>query len=349
MDPLFDKDELERAGFGATALGLLLNDNPLGLVDVGARWGVSPVFGPLAEYCDVLAFEPDVNEAKKVRAAEAKNFWRSITIKECALASRRCNLRLNILRRPNNSSIYPVIPHYFERYKLEGFEFDRSVDVLADTLDNVVFDEGQAPRWGEIVKIDAQGAELEIFKGAERTLESRTQCIVCEASFFSVYEGVPLFAEIESFLRARGFRLYGLLDVQHRSTKQLSKKIYRGRERLMQADAIFFRDPFDVPKHRTEWRKEERSFSVLIAAAMLTGFFDYAIELAQGSGWSSEEKGMLIFAIKELAHANVAAAVESLEEVSQQTVVHPDNALVQIGRFVDRNRDFHTYHDAKKT
>src|SRR2546428_3800529 len=278
LKPLFSPDDVQRSGFAETVVGRCLGESAVGLTDVGARWGVSPLFTPLARYCDVLAFEPDAAEATRIRAARESALWRGLTVKEYALASKRGALTLHILRRPNNSSIYPVIPHCYERYKLKGFELEHKVQVPAVKLDDVIFGDADAHRWGEIIKIDVQGAELDILKGATRTLASLTQCIVCEVNFFSAYEGVPLFSEVESFLRAHGFRLYGLLDVQHRSTRQLDKTLYRGRERLMQADAVVFRDPLESGTP-LRWPENERSFSVLVAATLLTGFFDYCLEL----------------------------------------------------------------------
>lgn len=347
LDPLFTAEDLVQSGFAATVIGRFLNKSPVGLTDVGARWGVSPIFRPFAAYCDVLAFEPDEVEATRIRALQDSTLWRMLTVKECALASERRVLKLNILRRPNNSSIYPVIPHYYDRYKLKGFELERQVEVQAVSLDDAIFVQADARRWGEIIKIDAQGAELDILKGAERTLMSQTQCVVCEASFFSVYEGAPLFAEVESFLRARGFRLYGLLDAQHRSTKQLNKKQFRGRERLMQADAVFFRDPLEPGSTLLSNTDGQRLVVIQIVSALMFGFFDFAIELVKAAEWSAVEKTDLIGVIQLLANGNTAGTAEAVLQLAKEIQECSGQPLLAIGRFVDENRDFHTYHDAQ--
>jgi len=346
LKPLFSPDDVQRSGFAETVVGRCLGESAVGLTDVGARWGVSPLFSPLARYCDVLALEPDQSEALRIRAARESALWRGLTVKELALASERGALMLYILRRPNNSSIYPVIPHCYQRYKLKGFELEREVQVQAVKLDDVIFADADAHRWGEIIKIDAQGAELDILKGTTRTLTSLTQCIVCEVNFFSAYEGVPLFSEVESFLRAQGFRLYGLLDLQQRSTRQLDKTLYRGRERLMQADAVFFRDPLDTGTP-LRWPENERSFSVLVAATLLTGCFDYCLELVGCSGWSGAEKAGLAQTIKALAGINSENVWETIDDLAQKVARNPDNRLITVGRYIDQNRDFHTYHDVQ--
>ncbi|MBX3390089.1 MAG: FkbM family methyltransferase [Phycisphaeraceae bacterium] len=59
------------------------------------------------------------------------------------------------------------------------------------------------------LKLDVQGAELDVLKGAERTLKS-VMLVYCEVEFLDMYKGQPLFGEIDSFLRTQGFMLHFL-------------------------------------------------------------------------------------------------------------------------------------------
>lgn len=74
----------------------------------------------------------------------------------------------------------------------------------------------------DILKLDAQGAELSILRGAGKLLsEQRIDIIYTE--FFAVahYEGAPLMDEIWSFLRANGYGLYQIFLGPNGSDGQL--------------------------------------------------------------------------------------------------------------------------------
>src|SRR5262249_13171584 len=56
---LFDRARLAQSGFQQSRLFSDLSIEPIGLIDIGARWGVSEIFRLAAELLDVIAFEAD--------------------------------------------------------------------------------------------------------------------------------------------------------------------------------------------------------------------------------------------------------------------------------------------------
>ncbi len=332
-----DRTRFAESGFRETDLFTELVKDPIGLIDVGARWGVSEIFRPAAEVFDATAFEPDPEEAERlVKAASANASWSDLRILPYALADKKRPVTLHLLRRANNSSIFPVDMRWYDRYSLAGFEQDSEIALPAVSLDEVVFGAEGRSRAGEILKIDTQGAELLILQGAERTLAERTCCIVCEASFFTVYQGAPLFSELELHLRKRGFSFYGFLDIQQRSTRRLDKRTTRGRERFMQADAVFFKDPVE------QNLMDRRAISIVVVAAVLLGFFDLALEAAARLPAGGDDVGNAVRRLAAIAPADVSQDVAAL---SGKIAAHGDHAAVHLGRLVDSLRDFHTYHD----
>jgi FkbM family methyltransferase len=334
---LFDRARLAQCGFQNSRLFSSLRAEPIGLVDIGARWGVSEIFQLVAELLDVIAFEADPEEAELLHQTAGKSApWSRLQILPFALADSRRIVTLHLLRRANNSSILPVDMRWYERYSLAGFEQEREIELSAVPLDEIVFGELGGQRHGEILKIDTQGSELAILQGAERTLDERTLCIVCEASFFTVYQNAPLFPELELHLRKRGFSFYGFLDVQQRSTRQLDKRNTRGRERFMQADAVFFKDP--VERGITD----ARAINILVVAAMVLGFFDFALESAALLPVGGDEISTIV---RQLAAISPDDVRQYLAEMNRQIASDPDHAAVYLGRLVDSLRDLHTYHD----
>ncbi len=65
----------------------------------------------------------------------------------------------------------------------------------------------------DLLKLDLQGYELEPLKGSQDLL-LRTSHVVSEVAWMELYEGQPLFADIDRFLQDRGFKFVGEFDVR---------------------------------------------------------------------------------------------------------------------------------------
>lgn len=90
-------------------------------------------------------------------------------------------------------------------------------------LDDVMDDRGLGDATVGFLKVDVQGTEDQVLRGAERTLQ-RTENILIEVNFNSVYEKSCLVDEVCWILRNRGFylqRSIGFLPAQ-RSQRLLS-------------------------------------------------------------------------------------------------------------------------------
>jgi FkbM family methyltransferase len=59
----------------------------------------------------------------------------------------------------------------------------------------------------DFLKLDVQGYELEVLKGAGRTLAS-VEAVMMEVNLIAVYQGAPLVDEVIAYMAARGFRVY---------------------------------------------------------------------------------------------------------------------------------------------
>lgn len=73
----------------------------------------------------------------------------------------------------------------------------------------------------DLLKLDLQGYELEALKGCEGLLD-KIKIIMTEVEFVPLYQGQPLFAEIDIFLRQGGFRLFNLYDLYTQADGQLT-------------------------------------------------------------------------------------------------------------------------------
>lgn len=57
------------------------------------------------------------------------------------------------------------------------------------------------------LKIDVQGGELDVLRGATRLL-AQTGIVQCEVEFLPLYKNQPLFGDVDAFLRSQGFMLH---------------------------------------------------------------------------------------------------------------------------------------------
>lgn len=87
------------------------------------------------------------------------------------------------------------------------------IQVLVKRIDSLV--KSCALPGPYLLKIDAQGAELQTLQGAERIL-NETEVIVMEASLFGFLQGSPQFAEIIYSLKQQGFVAYDILPTWNR-------------------------------------------------------------------------------------------------------------------------------------
>ena len=335
---------LHDADFRASAPHESLRKCPLGFVDVGARGGVHEVVAPLAGVTGVLGFEPDRTEAERLRALAGDLPFAGFEVEACGLAAAEGRATLHLLSAPTNHSLRaPNLP-FTNRYRMLKFAEVGTESVRTRALDDVLFDaRGAETHWGELIKLDTQGTELEILRGAERTLAERTVAVLTEVAFCEIYAGQALFSEIELWLRERGFSFYGFSALHYRSRKLLDKRLEAGRERALWSDAVFFRDP--LPGGPPTARLSDRQLHVLFCCALLLGYFDFALELA-GETWAgAEERARVERLVRRLAANPPERALAEVGKLAAQVGASPEDATLHVGRFVDRHRHLSDFDD----
>ncbi|MBC8133540.1 MAG: FkbM family methyltransferase [Deltaproteobacteria bacterium] len=95
----------------------------------------------------------------------------------------------------------------------------------------------------DFVKIDVQGGELAVFRGAERVLANAV-LIQTEVEFVELYEGQPLFADIDKTLRGSGYQFHTFTDWGARCFKPLvvNGNANIGIKQFLWSDAIYIKN-----------------------------------------------------------------------------------------------------------
>jgi FkbM family methyltransferase len=95
-----------------------------------------------------------------------------------------------------------------------------------ETLDSVLANVGLARP--NFLKLDVQGFELEILKGAPNALAA-AEAVLLEVSTIAQYEAAPLFHEVVAFMNSRGYHVFDICTLMRQRTENT----------LVQMDVIF--------------------------------------------------------------------------------------------------------------
>ena len=208
--------------------------------DVGAHYGEFARGLRLAGYDGpIVSFEPNADAARVLRAhADRDGAWR---VHEFALGRTTTN---GTLHRPNASqfaSLRPTLPYGAERWG-DQVALRDAVPVQIRRLDDVfnsVLPTGIDPAApGKLlVKIDTQGSDIDVLRGAERIL-GFVSVLVIELSLIPLYEGAPRYIDALRYVEDAGFSLAAVVPVGHDAGSGVP----------IELDGCFVRRPAAVPK-----------------------------------------------------------------------------------------------------
>jgi FkbM family methyltransferase len=185
-------------------------DPPLTIIDVGVRGGLDETWTSLLPHLRAYGFDADPAECARLTREHGSA---QVSFVPLALGAAPGVAHLHVTVDPACSSLYPPDERVAECYPALSVIAPKSgQSITVDTLD----------RWAErervanvsYLKLDTQGSELDVLRGATHTL--RTVCALrVEVEFNPIYRSQPLFADVDTFLREHGFVLWRLANLSH--------------------------------------------------------------------------------------------------------------------------------------
>lgn len=151
----------------------------------------------------------------------------------------------------------------------------KTIEAPSITLDSIARNE-DCPV--DVLSIDTQGSELRVLKGAAGQLSEATVAVLSEVELHELYEGQPLFGDIHSEMRERGFNFMRMFTREARVNYFRAGIGFRGDGMLMSADALFLRDPDHV---EAEAEFPVQALWKLAFIAMSFGYLEYALDCIQ--------------------------------------------------------------------
>lgn len=192
-----------------------------GIIDVGANRGQFSLVCQLSHAgIPMVSFEPIPREAVTFRRVHGHRAH--VKLIESALGESTGTATLHLSKSADSSSLLPIGKRQTELF--ENTAEVGTIQVSVQRLDDL--GETWAGRTRQLLKLDVQGFELNVLRGAVETLRSCAY-VYAECSEVALYDGQALRAEVEAFLGEHGFFL------QRRHNEQMHDG------QLIQADYLF--------------------------------------------------------------------------------------------------------------
>ena len=127
------------------------------------------------DFVRVMSFEPDAEEHARLLAKQRVGDLCLPT----ALFSTKGEIEINLTKARGSSSIYKPNMKFLSQYTdAARFTVEKKISVECDTLDHLTAAE-KIPKI-DFIKLDVQGAELDILKGGKTALASEAIAIELE-------------------------------------------------------------------------------------------------------------------------------------------------------------------------
>lgn len=168
-----------------------------GIIHVGGHFGQEIPFYLSDITRNVIVYEPLEECFKKMFDL----YGYSVDCRKKAVGSFNGEVELNVETANFGQSSSVLNPKkHLEEYP--SIVFDKKVVCPIVTLDSDIED----PKSFNVLVVDVQGYELEVFKGAKELLSSTIEYIICEVNSVEMYERCALIDDLDFYLNSIGFK-----------------------------------------------------------------------------------------------------------------------------------------------
>lgn len=297
----------------------ILNDNSFVYVDIGSRDGLSPEWDQVKSLIQVVMFEPDELEAKRLK----KNLKNNEIVIPKGVWSYNGKVKFHSNRNPSYSSVLKPNKELLEGtfyYCRNFYELEEIIEIEVKLLEGVLKDYGINNF--DFLKIDIQGAEHHIFD----TLSNWDSIlgIHTEAYGSKLYLDGSDISKTLKKIYDENFELYDLsviaeapiveINNQNVFSKELlnarPKSGYRSRP--MVYDLLLFKNKINILNSNNTLYIRKMIFVLCVHK-----FFDYALNLTLKSFkknlFSLKEKDLILDSIR-ILHKQSMSKIQKLKE-----------------------------------
>ncbi|NGX34387.1 MAG: hypothetical protein K1060chlam1_00740 [Candidatus Anoxychlamydiales bacterium] len=260
-------------------LKTLLDNNLFTLVDVGATGGMDGNWNEIKNFCHYITFDPDP------RAQIISSYAKQTNYNFALWSEKKGNLPFYLTKRPEASTLFKL-----NKNTLSSFLNSECHEELKISKINTNSIENLLKHPFDFIKVDAEGADLEILKGSEKFLKKSCLGIEVEVSFINRHKNAPYFSETDSYIRNLGFVLMDLQTEKWiRKNNSFSTKT---NPQLIWGNAIYVlsKENFIIKMKNLSQEKRDIMFTKYLTILLIYHFHDYAIEICD---YFSNEKKLI--------------------------------------------------------
>ncbi len=246
-------------------------DNKINFLDIGSigdlKWPITTVEN---KYINIIKFDAQyIDDEIETKDQYNNLLWGAEEEKEFYINK---GSETSSLFQPN----FALLKYY---PNVERFKPVSSKKIKTTTLNDIITENTNC----DFLKLDVQGSELEVLKGAELKLSDNLVGIEIEVSFAEIYLQQPLFSNIDIYLRDKFNLQLWDLNSQYFLFKNINNSRFNNKGRLMWADALYLRPIEDIEKwiDKFDYKTAKQKILSLIGITTLYGYNDYIFTLLQ--------------------------------------------------------------------
>lgn len=268
------------------------------IADVGAMGRLECLSG-FETHTELHAFEPNPDEMFRLKQRYLNHPFSALTFNECALAFENSETHLYINNKASMSSLLEADHHNYkkhfgayEKYPewKEAIDASKKLKIRQCTADSYFRDAVV-----DLMKIDTQGSELDVLRGAAELLrERRISVLKIEVSTIPVYKGQCLFTDVDTYLRSLNYSLVDLITYHNDPPSFFSRKSKKSHSTSC-GDAIYVCN--EIPNSKSRLIK-----TAIILASQ--GYNSIAIHLLRAADLS-DKASQEILGVSDLSAANM--------------------------------------------
>ena len=190
------------------------NDSTLSVVDVGGHRGETlAALAKNVELFDYQVFEPNPKSYKVLceYASQFESVDKKIRVHNTAVGAEEGFIEFHMTQASAVAGVLKPVEGLTQRVPGGDHEIAQSIDCQLCRIDSLK--EVEQGNIIDLLKIDTEGFDLEVMKGAKKALETgQFKAVLSEAFFVPYREGQAYFWDLASYMQSVGYHFVNLYD-----------------------------------------------------------------------------------------------------------------------------------------
>lgn len=295
-----------------TSFKFLFDSVALNCFDIGGANELQPHWLKIHDFASFYMFEPDQRSFNDL--VEKKSKYQNFKIFNLGLGLKNEIRKFYLYNEKTGSTLYDFKENYVQDFNNKYIYPIEEIEIETKSLDCVLY-ENQID-FINMLKLDVQGAELEILKGlTNEKVWKNIYSVELEVNFQDIYEGATTFEDVKAFFNEKEFTLFDLRISRNFDTNlELEKRIFNQyfdtdnpipsiAAKIWEADHVYIRDLHWVLNNITDYFEFKKYIIVLITYNFYYEAIKAVLEWFMLNSFFMDKKNELLKAIQTI-HSN---------------------------------------------